>query len=309
VTADEILEQPAQGFPAFLRAGEIAADLTMENVLDDLAARAAAYIDAQADGDRPFFLYLPLTAPHKPVLPHSRFRNATELGSYGDFIVQVDATVGTVLDAIDDAGVTENTLVIFTSDNGSFMYRRDDAKERDHTDDETIQAYRAENHTSNGPFRGTKADIWEGGHHVPFFARWPGRIAAGAECAETICLTDFFATAADILDAELPADAAPDSFSLLSLMKGDGWQSPRAPVIHHSAGGMFAIRDGRWKLVLGNGSGGRQQPRGKPFEQPYALFDLSADIAEQHNVIEEHPDVARGLETRCLEIRDSGRSR
>ena len=309
VTADDILQQPGQGFPAFLRAGEIAADLTMEDVLDDLAAQAANYIDEQADGDQPFFLYMPLTAPHKPVLPHTRFRDSTELGPYGDFIVQVDATVGKVLNAIDDAGVTENTLVIYTSDNGSFMVRRDDPDEPDHTDDETIQAYRADSHTSNGPFRGTKADIWEGGHHVPFFARWPEQIEAGSQCQEPICLTDFFATTADILDAELPDEAAPDSFSLLSLMQGDGWQSPRAPVIHHSSGGMFAIRDGRWKLVLGNGSGGRQQPRGKPFERPYALFDLSEDIAEQNNVIDEHPDVAREMEARCLEIRDSGRSR
>lgn len=306
VTAHQILHQDAQKFPAFLRAGEIGDDLTMEDVLDHLADQATGFITAQAATDQPFFLYFPMSAPHKPVLPHPRFRRRTELGPYGDFVAQVDATVGRVLETIDAAGVADNTLVFYTSDNGSYMYRRDDPNQPDHTDDETIQAYRAGNHTANGPFRGTKADIWEGGHHVPFFARWPGRIEPGSECGETICLTDFFATAADVLDAELPSAAAPDSFSLLPLLEGHRWE--RAPVIHHSAGGMFAIRNGRWKLVLGDGSGGRENPKGKPFEQPYALFDMTADIAEQHNVIEDHPDVARRLEQRCLEIRDAGRS-
>lgn len=309
VTADEILHQDAQKFPAFLRAGEIGDDLTMEDVLDHLADQATGFIEAQAATDQPFFLYFPLTAPHKPVLPHPRFRDSTELGPYGDFVAQVDATVGRVLESIDAAGITDNTLVIYTSDNGSYMYRRDDPNQPDHTDDETIQAYRSANHTANGPFRGTKADIWEAGHHVPFFARWPAEILAGSRCDEPICLVDFFATAADIIDAELPADAAPDSFSLLPLLQGLEFETPRAPVIHHSAGGMFAIRDGRWKLVLGNGSGGRENPKGTPFERPYALFDLTEDIAEQHNVIEQHPDVAGELERRCLEIRDSGRSR
>jgi arylsulfatase A-like enzyme len=155
-------------------------------------------------------------------------------------------------------------------------------------------------------FRGTKADIWEGGHRVPFFARWPGQITAGDKCDQTICLTDFFATAADILDAHLPEKAAPDSFSFLPALEGKNWQRP-APVIHHSVAGMFAIREGRWKLVAGNGSGGREAPRGKPFEKPYQLFDLAGDITEQSNVITAHQDVAERL-TRSLEqIRENER--
>lgn len=309
VTKFPPLLQPAQKFPAFLRKGERAPDLIMEDCLDDLRKQAVAYIGRQARSDKPFFLYFALTAPHKPVLPHRRFRGTTELGPYGDFIVQVDSTVGEVLKAIETSGVAGNTLVIYTSDNGSFMYRRDEPDAVDHVQDETIQAYRASNHRANHVFRGTKADIWEAGHHVPFFARWPGKIQPGSRNSETICLTDFFATAAEIVGGELPANAAVDSFSILPLMEGKNRKTPRAPVIHHSAGGMFAIRDGKWKLVLGNGSGGREEPKGKPFERPYHLFDMSRDISERENLIDRFPDVASRLEKAAEQIRSRGRSR
>ena len=136
-------------------------------------------------------------------------------------------------------------------------------RDKDHTDDPTIQAFRSLNHTSNYVYRGTKADIWEAGHRVPFFARWPGEVAAGSVQREAVCLTDVFATLADIVGADLPEQGAEDSFSLLPLLRGKSWGRPRAPVIHHSSGGMFAIRDGRWKLVAGNGSGGREKAVGQ----------------------------------------------
>ena len=144
---------------------------------------------------------------------------------------------------------------------------------------------------------------------MPFFARWPGAIEPNSQSDETICLTDVFATVAEIAGTEAPKNAAEDSFSILPLLRGEGWTSPRAPVIHHSSGGMFAIRDGQWKLVLGNGSGGREQPKGKPFEKPYQLFDLSSDLSERTNVIAEHADVAAGLERTLEQIRWSGTSR
>jgi arylsulfatase A-like enzyme len=302
VTDPATVEQPAKKFPDFLRKGPRAKDLVMEEVLDHLAEEAAAFIGREAKGDKPFFLYFPLTAPHKPVLPHPRFRGKSELGPYGDFIVQVDVTVGRVLKAIDDAGVAENTLVIYTSDNGSFMHRRDQASQADHVSDETIQAYRADHHTSNYVFRGTKADIWEGGHHVPFFARWPKKVKAGTKCDSTICLTDFFATAANIIEAERPDGAAPDSFSFLPALSGSEFKRP-VPVIHHSSSGMFAIRSGPWKLVAGNGSGGREAPRGKPFAKPFHLLNLVEDISERTNLIKEQPDVAATLEAALDKIR------
>ena len=297
--------QPAQSFPAFLRKGERSPDLVMEDCLDDLTQVATSYIRRQASNtEQPFFLYFPLTAPHKPVLPHPRFRSVTELGPYGDFIVQVDWTVGEVLNAIDQAGIRDDTLFLYTSDNGSFMFRRDSPQAKDHVADETVQAYQSAHHRANGAFRGTKADIWEAGHHVPFFARWPEVIKPDARCSETICHVDIFATVASIAEGQLPSGVAPDSHSLLSLMTDGSWGEARDPVIHHSASGMFSIRDGKWKLVLGNGSGGREQPRGKPFQKPYALFDMTKDISERTNVIDQFPDVATRLEMECLTIRD-----
>jgi arylsulfatase A-like enzyme len=269
----------------------------MEECLDHLTQQAVQFIRDHAGGDRPFFLYFPLSAPHKPVLPHPRFRGRTELGPYGDFVVQVDHTVGQVLNALEEAKASENTLVIYSSDNGSFMYRRDG---KDHVDDHTVQAYRAEHHTANGVLRGTKADVWEAGHRVPFFARWPQQIEPGSRCDATVCLVDILATAADLVGADKP-DSAEDSFSMLPLMRGSR-QHDRPPVIHHSGSGMFAIRVGEWKLVLGNGSGGREKPVGKPFAKPYRLFNLSDDLSETQDVIQQHPEVAAALEQRCLQI-------
>ena len=304
VTNPVTVEQPAQKFPAFLRKGPRSKDLVMEDCLDDLLSQATDFIRRRSTHEQPFFLYFPLGAPHKPVLPHSRFQGMTKLGPYGDFIAQVDWTVGQVLKTLDECKIADNTLVIYTSDNGSYMHRRDADDAVGHVDDETIQAFRADRHRSNHVFRGTKADIWEAGHHVPFLARWPGTIDAGSRCDETICLVDFFATAAEISAASIPEGAAQDSFSLLSLMQGKSSARQRDPVIHHSAGGAFAIRQGKWKLGLCNGSGGREMPRGKPFQEPYFLFDMSRDISERQNVIEDHPEIARRLEKKCLELRD-----
>jgi len=308
VTNPDTVIQPAVNFPGFLRSGPRSKDLVMEDCLDDLLKQATRYIHQQSQTDQPFFLYFPLPAPHKPVIPHSRFQGKTKLGLYGDFVAQVDWTVGEVLRTIRKSGIEEDTLVIYSSDNGSYMYRLDDDKPG-HVADAGIQAYQSKNHTANHVFRGTKADIWEAGHHVPFLVRWPGKIAPGSQCQETICLTDFFATAAEIAGQTLPEKAAPDSFSLLTLFQGQSWKTPRAPVIHHSAAGMFAIRSGKWKLVLGNGSGGRQAPKGKPFQKPYKLFEMDKDIQEQHNVIGKHPEVASRLEALCEAIRTKGSSR
>ena len=304
-----LVTQPAQKFPAFLRRGERQSDLIMESVLDDLAFEAVRYIKQRSAVDQPFFLYLALTAPHKPVLPHRRFRDRTTAGPYGDFVAQVDATVGDVIKAVDNSGAADNTLLIYTSDNGSFMYRLDRSDNVDHVDDETIQAYRSDRHRANHVFRGTKADIWEAGHHVPFFVRWPGRIEPGSKATDTICLTDFFSTISEIVGEDLPDETAEDSFSFLKQIKGCRKKTPRAPVIHHSARGMFAVREGKWKLVLGNGSGGREKPVGVPFGKPYQLFDLSADIGESTNVIAQHAEVAERLEKAFADIRSNGRSR
>ena len=309
ITGFPLGQQSGMEFPRYMRAGELASDFDPADVLDELIRQATGFIQRQASDGSPFLLYLPLTAPHKPVWPAQRFEGTTELGPYGDFIVQVDAAVGDVMSALDQAGVDDNTLLIVTSDNGSFMSRLDGLDDRDHTDDSTIQAYRAGNHTANHVYRGTKADIWEGGHRVPFFARWPGQIEPGSTREEVISLTDVFATVAEIVGKELPNNAAEDSFSLLPLLRGKPWARPRAAVTHHSIQGMFAIRDGRWKLVAGNGSGGREDPIGQPFERPYQLFDIASDPSEQSNVYDQHPAVAQRLERELERIRSWDRSR
>lgn len=302
-------KQEKDSFPGFLREGERSPDLVMEDVLDRLTDEATGFIRRHAAGDKPFFLYFPLTAPHKPLLPHVRFYGRNGLGRYADFVTQVDWTVSQVVKALEESGVKDNTMVVFTSDNGSYMYRIDKDDEKDHSDDATIQAYRAGTHTANGPFRGTKADIYEGGHRVPFIVRWPAKVKARTKCAKTICLTDWYATCAEVAGLPLLEQSAEDSFSLVPLLTGNDAQWKRAPVIHHSSGGTFAIRDGNWKLVLGNGSGGRENPKGKAFEKPYKLFSFEILQNEQQDVIEEQPEIATRLEAAWKQIHDSGRSR
>ena len=303
--------QPAQSFPAFLRKGELGSDFSIIDCLDRLTSEAADFIVERSKAPVPFFLYFPLTAPHKPTLPHSRYQGRSGLGPYGDFVIQVDEVVGSILDTIDEQGITDKTVVFYTSDNGSYMYRYQDPNAVDHVGDASVQGYYEENHIANGPLRGTKADIWEAGHRVPFFVRWPERIHAGSSSDETITHTDFFATAVSIAGGKIPNAkvAVQDSFDFSPLLFGNekGWK--RAPVIHHSGGAMFAIREGDWKLILGSGSGGREQPRGRRFERPYQLFNLKDDIGEQNDRYREFSDKARELELKALELMSSGSSR
>ena len=303
--------QPKQSFPGFLREGELGSDFSIIDCLDHLTSKATTYIKEQAKHKQPFFLYLPLTAPHKPVSPHPRFQGKSGLGPYGDFVMQTDWTVGEILNALDESGIAKNTLVLYTSDNGSFMHRQKGSALPDHVSDPTIQAYNETQHTANGPLRGTKTDIWEGGHRVPFLVRWPGKVKAGSRCDSAITQTDFFSTAVDASGGKLPppAEAAQDSISFMPLLRGNekGWKRP--PIIHHSGGAIFAIRDGDWKLILGNGSGGREEPKGKRFQRPWALFNLKQDIGETNDLSKQHPDIVTRLEKRALEIFMANRSR
>lgn len=311
ITGQPDRTQAAQSFPAFLRKGELGSDFSIPDCLDRLTDRASSFIQSRAGKDKPFFLYFPLTAPHKPVLPHARFAGKTRLGPYGDFVTQVDWTVGQILRAIDEANLTENTLVIFTSDNGSFMRRQSDAKEPDHVSDESVQAYYEGNHTANGPWRGTKADIWEGGHRVPFFARWTGTVAPGSRCDKPICHVDLFATAAEVAGTKLPPsdEAAPDSFSIVPLLRGNDHDFRRAPIVNHSANGTFAIRDDNWKLVFSDGSGGREKPSGKPFGTPWRLFDLNSDPSESADLADTHSEIAERLSAELMRFFANEKSR
>jgi arylsulfatase A-like enzyme len=300
--------QPAQRFPYFVRQGPRAPDFHPDQALDRLTQEAATYIQERATQPAPFFLYLALTSPHKPTWPAERFRGKTGLGPYADFVHQTDWTVGQVLRALDDTGLADQTLLIFTSDNGSYMYRRND-DQPDHVADHSNQGYAPHHHRANAHWRGTKADVWEAGHRVPFIVRWPEHVAPETQCSTTICLTDFMATCAELVSHQLPDAAAEDSFSLVPLLSGHPSQFDRAPVVNHSANGMFALRSGPWKMVFGNGSGGRERPAGKPFEKPYTLFNLSTDPSEANNLIEQHPDVAERLAQHLEALRNNPSSR
>ena len=300
--------QPKISFPRFIREGPRGEGFDPGQVLDQLTDEAVDYINRRVGENNPFFLYFPMTAPHKPIWPTDSFQGKTELGPYGDFINQTDWAVGRVLESLKKNGIEENTLVVFASDNGSYMFRRQ-PEELDHLDDPGIQGYHPDNHQSNANWRGTKADIWEAGHRVPFIVRWPGKIKSGIRCGETICLTDLMASIAEIIGFSLPYNAGEDSFSFYPLTQGQGWVAPRAPVIHHSGNGMFSLRGGKWKMVFGSGSGGREQPVGKPFEEPFYLFDLENDPSETQNVLEQFPEVVKSLTEQLDSLMKNGRSR
>lgn len=301
-TTSETVDQSAISFPAYTRKGPRATDFDMRGCLDRLADEAVAVIESMKESQQPTFLYFPLTAPHKPVLPNKKFAGTTQLGPYGDFLRQVDATVGRVIDALQDEGVLDDTILIVTSDNGSFMYRLG-AGDQDHTEDQKVQGYRPEHHTANADWRGTKADIWEGGHRVPFFVRMPNKHLAGSRITRVVGLVDVMATLAEMLDIERLPGGGEDSSSFAALLSDPASASERPPLICHSASGMFAIREGPWKLIAGAGSGGREAPRGKPFEGEWNLINLASDPGERNNVADEHPEVFERLKKSLLEIK------
>lgn len=255
------------------------------DVLPRLEQKTSEWIAKSAKAGNPFFLYLPLNAPHTPINPTKEWQGKSGLNAYGDFVMQVDATVGKVMEALDAAGVAKDTLVILTSDNGCSPQAKYDELE-------------AKGHDPSAGFRGHKADIFEGGHRVPFIARWPAKVRAGSESADIICLVDFMATVAEIVGHPLPAEAAEDSMSFLPILTGsDG--PKRTTLVSHSINGSFAIRDGKWKLALCPGSGGWSDPRpGTPQEKDLPedqLYDLAADRGERKNSAAENPEIVRRL--------------
>ncbi len=302
-----IIEGPiTRGFDTFwgcsnarTMSGLIENDRVIEKIepitmLPRLCERAVSYIDqhsADAQSGQPFFLYIPLTSPHTPILPSPAWQGKSGLGSYGDFVMQTDAVVGEILAAIDRAGIADNTLVIFTADNGCSPAAGTPKLEQ-------------QGHFASGPFRGYKADIWEGGHRVPFLARWPGKIQANSHSSQTICHVDLMATCAEILGEPLPESAAVDSVSILPALLGTDTRPLREAVVHHSIDGKFAIRQGPWKLELCAGSGGWASPKdgaatsqGLPAVQ---LYDVSHDVGESHNVQADYPEIVTRL-TQLLE--------
>jgi arylsulfatase A len=278
---------------------EVAPGFIDSKALEVFADKTVDYIDEVADDAKsgtPFFVYMPLTSPHLPHCTGEDFIGKSNMGAYGDFMMETDYRVGQVLDALDRQGLTDNTLVIFSSDNGAETNYHDQ-----------LANYQ---HASNGVYRGGKRDIYEGGHRVPFVMRWPGVIQHGSQCDTPVCQSDIMATLADILQVDLPKNSGEDSFSLLPLMAGAS-NIEREPIIHHSARGYFAIRDGKWKLNMFLGSGGSLPPvfvKPKPGEPPFELYDMENDYREMTNVYREHPDIVARLTEKITKIVQDGRS-
>jgi arylsulfatase A len=269
--------------PAMWRAGPVSEDFTHVGVQPRLAREAVDFLEHQ-DGKQPFFLYLALASPHTPIVPSPEFSGRTGTTPYGDFCVEVDATVGAILRALEARGMDKNTLIIFAADNGASPAA-------------DFPGLKAVHHDPQPGLRGAKADLYEGGHRVPFIARWPAKIAAGSRSDALVCQIDFLATCAQLLATPLPANTAEDSVSLLPILTGTAPQV-RESLVNHSVNGSFAIRRGPWKLCLAPDSGGWSDPKpgqaaaGSP---PFQLFNLEQDPAEKTNLYAQHPEIVQQL--------------
>jgi arylsulfatase A-like enzyme/acetyl esterase/lipase len=290
---DRVTEVPSVE-KEWVRKGPAAPGFEAVDVLPTLTRKAVAYIADHAAGAKqgsPFFLYLPLASPHAPLVPTKEWQGKSGLNVYADFVMQTDATVGAVLDALERQGLTENTLVILTSDNGCSPVA-------------DFPALLGKGHNPSYHFRGTKADIFDGGHRIPFLVRWPARVKAGTTSDQMICLSDFFATCADVLGKKLPDTVAEDSVSILPALLGEAKQPLREAIVHSAIFGAFSIRQGNWKLELCPDSGGWSDPKPGSSEAQklpvVQLYDLTRDIGETNNVQAEHPEIVARL-TKLLE--------
>ena len=246
-----------------------------DEMLPRIRATSVDYLRERGrEKDGPFFLYIPLSSPHAPIAPSWEWRGKSGLGAYADFVMQTDDVARQILDGLDEAGLAENTLVFFTTDNGTSRGA-------------PVPELRSQGYDPTGGFKGRKSDAWEGGHRVPFLVRWPGVIKPGTTSDDTIVHNNLLATVADILKVELPDNAGVDSFSILPLMQERTYRESTHPyVIHHSTKGCFAVRQGNWKLVACRGSGGYSEGHDG---QPAQLYDLAADWKEKDNRILSEP--------------------
>ncbi|WP_063745006.1 sulfatase family protein [Flexithrix dorotheae] len=267
-----------------------------ENILPELTNRAVKYIHEQSKKTEPFFLYFSMTSPHEPVSPSDNFKGKSGIAPIADFVMETDWSVGELLNAIKKAGISENTLIIFTADNGHSHYTGWN---------DLVNA----GHMPSGPYRGHKGDIWEGGHRVPFIAKWPKKIQPASSSNQLLCLTDVYATVHDLIKNEpTPANEGEDSFSILPVLLGQESKSKRENLVSHSVDGEFAFRNNEgWKIVYRLPEEKLDLSRGKPAK--VELYNLKEDIHEAQNVLEDYPEVAESLKKELEAIVDRGTSR
>jgi len=272
--------------------GPSLAGWTLEPILPALGDRAVAFITDSAKKPEPFLLYLPLTSPHTPLSVNEEWKGKSGLNLYADFVMETDAVVGRVLDALEKSGEADNTLILFTADNGCAPYIGSPDLEK-------------MGHYPSGPLRGAKADAWEGGHRVPFIVRWPGQARAGSVCDQLVQQSDLIATFAEVLGTRLPDNAGEDSVSLMSLLKG-GDQPVREHAVSASIGGTPAVRSGSWKYIPAPGSGGRG--KGGDQSQPVQLYQLADDLGETKNLASAMPEKVAEMKALLEKLITDGRS-
>ena len=267
------------------RKGPIGSDFQIDEVLPHLFDKSMAYVKERAKKKKPFFLYLPLPAPHTPIVPVPPYKDASKMNPYADFVMQIDGHMGELIKTLKDAGVDDNTLVFFTSDNGC-------------SPEGNFAKLKEFGHDPSAGFRGHKADVYEGGHRVPFIARWPKGIKPGQKTRALACLTDLYETMRDITGQPKKDNGGEDSFSLVPAFKGKQ-STTRKTLISHSIGGSFSMRQGDWKLCLSGGSGGWSAPREGEARKmklpPMQLFNLKDDRGERKNLLAEKRSKANEL--------------
>uniref|UniRef100_UPI00272A50AE sulfatase-like hydrolase/transferase n=1 Tax=Vallitalea guaymasensis TaxID=1185412 RepID=UPI00272A50AE len=246
----------------------------------------------------PFFIYFPLNAPHTPILPSKEFQGKSGTNEYGDFVLMCDDVVGKINAKLQELGIDDNTIVIFTSDNGCSLAA--DYKE--------LAQY---GHNPSYIYRGTKADIYEGGHRIPLIVKWPDTIRPNVQCNEPVCLIDFFATISDIFGDSMEGNIAEDSVSNLPIWKEQNELPVREAMVHHSINGSFSIRKGKWKLEMCPDSGGWSDPKPGTTDDSYPpiqLYNLEEDVRERFNVYDEHEDIVNELKNLLIQYIEDGRS-
>jgi len=279
------------------RKGPMGADLQTEDVLPNIWRRGVKYIKDHENSDKPFFLYLPLTAPHTPIVPTKEYQGKSGLSPYGDFVLMIDDMVGEIVETLKKTGQYENTILIFTSDNGCAHYA-------------DMRGMEKKGHYASYIYRGSKSDLYDGGHRIPLILSWGDRYKNQVE-SNLISQADFFATFADMTGYKVKDNEGEDSFSMWPMLTGKG-KSPRKDVVHHSLDGFFSLRSGKWKLLFCAGSGGWSFPTQNSPEikdlSPLQLFDMVSDPQEKSNVVAENPEVVAELTARMRKYLADGRS-
>ena len=282
-----------------MRAGEAAADYIPEELFPHLAAKTLNYIESRKGTGTPWFLYLPLTAPHTPILPSPEFKGKSPIGVYGDFVLMIDDLVGKITEKLRTNGQLDNTMIIFASDNGCASYIK-------------IKDIESKGHYPSYVYRGYKTDIFEGGHRIPLIISWGSKYRNRKEYS-LISLGDFYATFAQMFDHATGANEAEDSYSFRDILSSSGGHTARTDMVNHSGDGYFAMRTGQLKLIFTAGSGGDSYPStpadmaGLP---PLQLYDLNMDVGETYNIIN-YPQYRTDVETMTARIKqyvEEGRS-